>query len=69
MDNVCQDLAINGKLVIMRYCDYMLTEPALVAEIPFARKRAGFVDRAGHVVTLSCNRFWRAGNGAGFLKS
>ena len=47
----------------------MLTVPALVAEIPFARKRAGPVDRAGYVVILSCNRFGRAGNRDGFLKS
>ena len=47
----------------------MLTGPALVAEIPLARKRAGLVDRAGIVVILSCNRFGRADSRAGFLKS
>ena len=68
MDNFCRDLAINGKLVIMWDCDYRLTG-SLVAEIPFARKRAGPIDRAGKVAILSCNRFGRAGNRAGFLKS
>ena len=47
----------------------MFVGPALIAEIPPARKRASPVSRGENAVFSSCNRFDRAGKRVVFAKS
>ncbi len=49
--------------------DYKQTGSALVAKISLTCSRAGHVNRVGNAVFVSCNRFWRVGQGAGFVNS